>query len=600
MPKNYQEAAEQYVSRVLDGSEVVCRKVRLAVERHVNDLERAKTDAFPYYWDPEAGAKVCRLFEAVKPSKWPSKMVMGPWMITCTLILYGWKHKETHLRRFRVAFLDWARKTGKSAFLSVCCLYALVGDNEHGPEVYSAALVEKQARRVFDEAVGMRDYTPELRKVIKKEGESPCRAMRKVGDATSEFRPLSRDKDAVQGTFPSFAACDELHVWKGRGCWDDIQYGMTARSQPLIIGITTAPPADDTTSICNTLYNHAEKVLQGVIVDETFFTWIAELDPEVKDADGNVIIPEDRWDDESKWIKACPNLGVTVRWDMMRQLANTAKSDPASLLAFKRYSLNIRVDAIDQPIPTEAWDACARPGDPVELRAETLKAMLGRICFGALDLALTDDTSAFVLVFPPMREGEKWRFVPFFWIPAENIQERVEKHLVPYNVWRDQGFLTTTPGKVTDYDFIAARILELSKLYDIRELAYDPALAGGLIKMILQPASVPSMLRMGFTKGLATDRVVKFAQSAMNYAAPCGDFVRTIVRRELEHDADPVLRWQVTNLRWKKNYTGLIMPDKITSVEKIDGAVASIMGYGRGTHPDNAKLLKSKPRVTAL
>lgn len=589
MAKNFQEIAEQYITRVLAGDEVVCRKVRKAVERHVRDLECSASNdpAFPYYFDPAAGAKVCRLFEAVKPSKWPTKMQMQPWMITCTLILYGWKHKETHLRRFRVAFLDWARKTGKSAFLSVCSLYALVGDNEHGPEVYSAALVEKQARRVFDEAVGMRDYTPELRAVIKKEGESPCRAMRKVGDATSEFRPLSRDKDAVQGTFPSFAACDELHVWKGRGCWDDIQYGMTARSQPLIIGITTAPPADDTTSICNTLYVHAEKVLDGVIIDETFFTWIAELDPEIKDGDGNIIQAEDRWDDESVWIKACPNLGVTVRWDMMRQLANTAKSDPESLLAFKRYSLNIRVDAIDQPVATADWDACARPGNPIELRAETLKALLGRICFGALDLALTDDTSSFVLVFPPMQPGEKWRLLPFFWIPADNIQARVEKHLVPYNVWRDQGFLITTPGKVTDYNFIEQQIRDVSKLFDMREMAYDPALATGLIKLLLQ-------------NGLKKDTVVKFSQSAMNYAAPCGDFVRAIARRELQHDADPVLRWQVTNLRWRKNHTGLIMPDKERSVEKIDGAVASIMGYGRGTHPDNAKLLKAKPRVTAL
>lgn len=582
--REYAAIAEEYIRRVLDGEEVVCRKVKQTIERHVRDLQRPD---FPYYWDPADGEKVCRLFEAVKPSKWPSKMVMQPWMVTCTLMLYGWKHKETHYRRFRVAFLDWARKTGKSAFLSVCSLYALVGDKEHGPEVYSAALVEKQARRVFDEAVAMRDYTPELRKEIRKEGETPCRAMRKVGDVTSEFRPLSRDKDAVQGTFPSFAACDELHVWKGRGCWDDILYGMTARTQPLIIGITTAPPADDTTSICNTLYNHAEKVLQGVIVDETFFCWIAELDPEIKDADGTVLQPGDRWDDETKWVKACPNLGVTVRWDMMRQLANTAKSDPQSLLAFKRYSLNIRVDAIDQPIATADWDACARPGDPAQLRADTFASMLGRICFGALDLALTDDTSSFVLVFPPMKVGEKWRFLPFFWIPADNILERVEKHLVPYNVWRDQGFLTTTPGKVTDYDFISGRILELSKLFDMREMAYDPALASGLVKKLL-------------TSGLKNEKLVKFAQNPMNYAAPCGDFVRTIARRELEHDGDPVLRWQVTNLRWRRNYTGLIMPDKERSVEKIDGAVASIMGFGRGNHPDNAQLIKPKAKVSML
>jgi phage terminase large subunit-like protein len=213
--------------------------------------------------------------------------------------------------------------------------------------------------------------------------------------------------------------------------------------------------------------------------------------------------------------------------------------------------------------------------------------MAGRICFAALDLALTDDTSALALMFPPMEEGELWRLVPFFWIPADNIKARVDKHQVPYDLWRDQGFLITTPGKVTDYDYITGEFLKLSKQFDVRELAYDPALANGLIKKVLQ-------------NGFKKDRIVKFSQTMMNYAAPCGDFVRAIARKEIQHDGDPVLRWQVTNLRWKKNHTGLIMPDKEKSIEKIDGPVAGIMAWGRGTHPDNAKLLKAKPKISTL
>jgi phage terminase large subunit-like protein len=280
----------------------------------------------------------------------------------------------------------------------------------------------------------------------------------------------------------------------------------------------------------------------------------------------------------------------------MRQEALEASNDAESLNAFKRYSLNIRVDAADQAIATNDWDGCARPLQsipdglpitPIELRADTLMKMAGRICFSALDLALTDDTSSLVLVFPPMLPAELWRVVPFFWIPGDNIRARVERHQVPYDVWRDQGFLATTPGKVTDYNFIAARILELSKTFDLRELAYDPALASGLVKQVIQG---------GFKK----ERIVKFAQTMMNYAAPCGDFVRAIARREIQHDADPMLRWEITNLRWVRNHTGLIMPDKLKSVEKIDGPVAAIMAYGRATHPDNAKLLKARPKVTSL
>ncbi len=590
--RDYAAIADGYISRVMDGTEIVCKTVRLAVERHVKDLEQSRSNPqYPFYYEPKAGARVCRMVEVLRPSKWPTPIVLGPWQVAMFLMLYGWKQKESNLRRFRIAFIMLPRKTGKSALVSGMSINALVADEERGPEVYSAALVEDQARRVFDEAVAMRDSTPELHGLIEKSGSNPCRRLITPKTA-GVFRPLSRDKENMEGLNISFAGCDELHKWKGRGAWDVIRYGMRSRPQPLLVGITTAPSADDTTSICNTLLDYSHKVLEGTVPDHAFFAWITSIDP------------EDAWDDESKWIKACPNLGVTVKLEDMRQEALEAKNQPESLNAFKRYSLNIRVDAEDQPIATADWDACTRSHKRLEwdsfdnqtpvtldeaaiLRRETLEKMLGRICFGGLDLAIIDDTSALVLVFPPMFPGEKWRFLPFYWVPEENIARRAERDRVPYPLWRDYGFLTATPGKTTDFDFIRGRIMDISKQYDLRELAYDPALASGLVKLLL-------------TSGLKEDKLVKFAQTAMNYAAPCGDFTRTVVRRELEHDGEPVLRWQITNLRWKRNYTGLIMPDKERSIERIDGGVASIMGYGRGTHPDNAKLIKPKPKVTVL
>lgn len=587
--RNYPEISEQYISRVMDGTEIVCKTVRLAVERHVRDIEKSAQDPeYPFYFDPAAGARVCKMFGILRPSKWPAPIQLQPWQVCMIMLLYGWKKKADHMRRFRIAFIMLPRKTGKSALVSGFGLYALEADGELGPEVYAAALVEDQARRVFDEAVAMRDGTPELHKHIKKSGSNPCRRLI-TPETAGVFRPLSRDKENMEGLNISFAGCDELHKWKGRGAWDVIRYGMRSRPQPLLVGITTAPSADDTTSICNTLLDYSHKVLEGVVPDEAFFCWITSIDP------------EDAWDDETKWIKACPNLGVTVKLEDMRQEALEAANQPESLNAFKRYSLNIRVDAEDQPIGTSDWNWCTRGVEyredvdaPVldlesarRLRAQTMGQMIGRICFAALDLAIINDTSSLVLVFPPMVPQEKWRLLPFFWIPDQNIDERVEKQRVPYNVWRDAEFLITTPGKTTDFDYITGHILDLFKLYDIREMAYDPALASGLVKELL-------------TKGLKNDKVVKFAQTSMNYAAPCGDFTRTVLRRELEHDGDPVLRWHITNLRWKRNYTGLIMPDKERSIEKIDGASAAIMGFGRGTHPDNAKLIKPKPKVTVL
>lgn len=626
--RDYVAIAEDYINRVLSGDEMVCRLNRLAVERHVKDLERSKTDPdFPFIFDPKQDAiRFCRFFETVQPSKWPTPMVMQPWMVAHDVILYGWRQKNTvevrlpnkkpvkiNPRRFRIAYDRWPRKTGKSAHASVQFNYHLKFDRERGAEVYSAAIVEEQARRVFDEAVAMRDATPGLRG-IQKLGDNPCRRMR-VPDINAVGRPLSRDKESMEGLNISFWVGDEVHKWNGRGAYDVLRYGMRSRVQPLGQLITTAPSSDDTTSICNSLDNYAEGVLTGVIPDDRFFAWILEIDQEIKDANGNIIQTGDRWDDETTWKKACPNLGVTVKLEDMRQECLEAKHDPEAKHAFMRYSLNIRVGALDKAIQAEDWRACAREGDPVELRKEAMQRLAGRICFGALDLASTDDTNALDLIFPPMEEGEKWELLSWFWIPADNIEARVNKHQVPYDVWRDQGFLITTPGHVTDYDFIVGEILDINKLFDLRELAYDPALASGLINRVLTGQEIPrtgpltpEQARLGWMergdkltrKGLKKEAVVKFAQTMLNYASPCNDFVLAIGRRELIHLDDPVLGWQANNLRWIINHTGLKMPDKLKSVEKIDGAVAGIMAYGRATHPDNAKLIKAKPKVSTL
>lgn len=625
--RDYVAIAGEYIHRVMSGEEMVCRLNRLAVERHVRELERSQSDpSYPFIFDPSQDAvRFCRLFETVQPSKWPTPMQMAPWQVAHDIILYGWRNREPitvtdpktnkpvtfNPRRFRIAYDRWPRKTGKSARASVQFLYHLKFDRERGAEVYSAALVEEQARRVFDESVAMRDGTPGLRSAIQKVGDTPCRRLR-VADLNATGRPLSRDKESMEGLNISFFVGDEVHKWPGRGAYDVLRYGMRSRVQPLGQLITTAPSSDDTTSICNSLDNYAEGVLVGAIPDDRFFAWILEIDSEIKDALGNVIQEADRWDDETKWKKACPNLGITVKIEDMRQEALEAKNDAEALNAFKRYSLNIRVGSLDKAIRPEDWRACARLGNPVELRAEAMKRLAGRICFAGLDLADTGDTNSLVLVFPPVDEWEKWELLSWFWIPGDNIDIRVTKHQVPYDTWREQGFLITTPGHVTDYDFIVGEILNLSRLFDMRELAYDPALASGLINRVLagreRPLLADESVPSGWTRkadkimqpGMKKEKVVKFAQTMMNYAAPCNDFVLAVGRRELVHLGDPMLGWQMNNLRWIRNHTGLFMPDKLKSVEKIDGAVASIMAYGRATHPDNAKLIKAKPRVSTL
>jgi phage terminase large subunit-like protein len=605
----YTAIAEQYIADVMSGKEMVCRMRRLHIERHVRDL--AASADFEYYFDPAAGARVVKLFETVKPSKWPTRMKAEPWLIADLLILWGWKEKAAtvvgidddgapvsrNLRRFRVVYRRWPRKTGKSALGSVEGIYMTGYDGESGAEVYSAALTEEQARRVFDEAVAMVEGTPELREDFVKVGDQPCRRLRHPA-THSEFRPLSRDKESMEGQNTHCFVGDEIHKWPLRGAWDVQRYSMRARKQPMAIGITTAPSSDDTTSICNTLDNYAEKVLTGEIDDRRFYASILEIDQEVQDEDGNVIQQGDEWDDETKWKKACPNLGVTVKLEDMRQEALEASNDPESLNAFQRYALNIRVGSLEKAIQLKAWKACAIKGDPVKLRAEAFERLKGRICFAALDLSVADDTSALPLIFPPLVEGDRWEIVSHIFIPGDDIKIRMQRDAAPYELWRDQGFVTATPGPVVDFDVIADRVVELSQMFDLRELAYDPALASGFVRKLIEGRKDRNgqWIRKPFHK----DKIVKFQQTMMNYASPCGDFKRAVQIREIVHSGDPALAWQVGNLRWIHNHTGLFMPDKQDNTQKIDGAVASIMAYGRATHPDNAKLIKATPKVTVL
>jgi phage terminase large subunit-like protein len=630
--RDYVKIAEEYIQDVLSGKEMVCRLNRLAVERHVKDLERAKKNpvTFPYVFDTSFDAiRLCRLFEKIQPSKWPTPMTMAPWQVAHDVILYGWRqdkvvqvslpNKKTPFRlmprRFRIAYDRWPRKTGKSARASVQVVYHTKYDRERGAEVYTVALVEEQARRVFDEAVAMVEGTPGLRNEFRKVGDQPCRMLR-VPELNAIAKPLSRDKESMEGKNISFWVGDEVHVWPGRGPYGVLRYGMRSRIQPLGQLITTAPSSDDTTSICNELDNYAEGVLTGVIPDEAFYAWILEIDQEIKDALGNIIQEADRWDDETKWKKACPNLGITVKLEDMRQECLEAKNSPLAKHDFLRYSLNIRTGSVNKAIQAEDWRACGRVGEPVQLRAEAMERLKKRIGFFALDLADTGDTNALAGVFPPMEAGEKWEVLSWFWIPGDNLDERVQKHGVPYDVWKEQGFLKTTNGHMTDYDVIAGDILNLSQWFDMRELTYDPALAGGLIQKVLAgrerpllpddnggaslPAGWATRNGKAYQRGLKEDKIVKFAQTFLNYGGPCIDFTLAIGWRKLLHNSDPVLAWQINNLRWIKNHTELRMPDKLKSIAKIDGAVALIMAYARATHIDNAKITKPKAGASAL
>ncbi len=205
----------------------------------------------------------------------------------------------------------------------------------------------------------------------------------------------------------------------------------------------------------------------------------------------------------------------------------------------------------------EKWDACNFPFDASELE--------GRVCYGGLDLSSTTDITAFVLMFPPIDEDDKYYILPFFWLPEDTLPLRVRRDHVPYDVWERQGYLLTTEGNVVHYGFIENFIEELGQRFNIREIAFD---RWGAVQMS------QNLEGLGFT-------MVQFGQGYKDMSPPTKELMRLTLNKMIVHGGHPVLRWMMDNIFIKRDPAGNIKPDKEKSTEKIDGAVALIMALDR-------------------
>jgi phage terminase large subunit-like protein len=180
-------------------------------------------------------------------------------------------------------------------------------------------------------------------------------------------------------------------------------------------------------------------------------------------------------------------------------------------------------------------------------------------------LSSTTDITAFVLVFPPDDEEGKYEILPYFWIPEDNIDLRVRRDHVNYDLWEKQGHIMTTEGNVVHYGFIERFIDELGAKYHIREIAFD---RWGAVQM------TQNLEGLGFT-------VVPFGQGFRDMSPPTKELMKLTLEGRIAHGGHPVLRWMMDNIYIRTDPAGNIKPDKEKSTEKIDGAVAAIMALDR-------------------
>jgi phage terminase large subunit-like protein len=520
--------AEQYARDVLAGKIVAGKYVRLACARHFRDLETGHERGLLF--DRDEAQFVLDFFSLLKHSKgkWAgTPVLLEPWQAFIIASVFGWK-KADGQRRFRTSYKEVARKNGKSTEASGIGLYGLVADGEAGAEVYTAGTKKDQAKITFDEAVRMTASSPSLRKRIKRVKNNLS-----VVATSSKMEPIGADSTKQDGLNVHFSIVDELHAHRTSGIYDVLESAMGARSQPLTVVITTA--GFDKTGFCYQLRGYAIKVLEGEHEDDSFFAIIYTLDE------------GDDWLDEANWVKANPNLGISVSLENLRDACRKAREIPSSKVNFLTKHLNLWTDAAEVWVDIEKFDACKA--------SFTLDDLSGFEIFGGLDLANVSDISALVAL--ARKDGKVW-VKPFFYLPEEVAQERWKKNQIPYPQWAAQGYITLTPGNICDYNFIKADIHRLRELLRILDIGYDRWNASQLVIDLTEDGAPMTEVGQG----------VKSMNPAMR------EFERLYLSGDLVWDGNPVLRWMAGNLMIAMDPAGNMKPDRKNSRQKIDGMAA--------------------------
>lgn len=581
---------------MLTGNIPVGRLIYLAVERHIRDLSDGSTRGLVY--DDAAASYVIEFFEkflvlaegehAGKP------FLLQPWQQFILAMLFGWKTAEG-FRRFRTAYLEIGKGNGKSPLAAGILLFGLVADGEPSAEIYSAAVTKDQAKILFRDAENMRTASPWLRKKI-----AAHRNNLSVASTASFARPISSEKRGLDGKRVHIALLDEIHEHPSDVVVNKMRAGTKGRRQALIFMITNS--GYDRETVCYYQHEFSRKVLEQILsaaTSDSHFAFVCHLDAceecqangytQPKDGCNNC----DSWLDPDVWIKANPNLGVSIRKEYLQELIQEAVAIPSKEGIVRRLNLCFWTQGEKRAIGAEIWARCSgQVDDPVAWRVRKMAELKGKWCGVGMDLGSTDDMSSVVYLFPVQSGVPKPVVLPYFYTPRESVPLRTQHDRIPYDLWERLGFLKVTAGQVRDDGFIRKDINDCARMFDVRELRFDPHRALLLLNELQSDGfSVEASSK--------TRKLEGHQQGFISMHDPTTRLLTMVKGAEFEHGNNPILTWMADNLVVIADAAGNqkpVKPSNPSSPKKIDGMVAFILAIAAtDAHP-----VMARPKVSRL
>lgn len=543
-PDNYNPIRE-YWEEIECGEIVVGDKVRRTYKKLIYDMENPGE----YFYSPHRANHIIEFFENFcyhsKGKFGGKKVVLELWEKAFLAAIFGFVDING-LRKYREAILIVGKKNGKSLIASGVGLYLLVADGEAGPEVYAVATKKDQAKIIWQEAKRMTKKSPSLLKRIK-----PL-----VAELSSEdynagtFKPLASDSDTMDGLNVHGALMDEIHQWKnGRPLFDIIADGVTAREQPLVLITTTAGTIRE--DIYDQKYDEAERLINGYFdengyKDEHLIAFVYELDNRKE------------WVEEKCWYKANPGLGTIKNLKTLRDKVNKAMQDPKLVKNLVCKEFNIRETS------SEAWLTFEEIDNKETFDIKALKPRYG---IGGCDLSSTTDlTNATVIFKVP---GDRRIYVlQMYWLPEDLLEKRVREDKIPYDVWRDAGYVRTCPGNKVHYKYVREWYQEIQQEYDIYlfKCGYDGWSATYFVEdmentfgaSVMEPVPQTKKVLSGPMHSLGADLRAKLVVYGNN----------------------PVLKWCLCNTSVEVDKNGNIQPCKgNVGTRRIDGSAGLLDAY---------------------